>query len=68
MEYADQYTKKEKIIRFTVFVILGLAVIAFNKLVFFLILTNKKFGLLSQLTKSFIHIFSSITMHRIKQR
>ncbi|ASO31097.1 hypothetical protein CG015_18265 [Vibrio anguillarum] len=40
MEYADQYTKKEKTIRFTVFVILGLAVIAFNKFVFFPLMTD----------------------------
>ena len=40
MEYAEEYTKKEKIIRFTVFIILGFAVIIFNKLWFLPLVTD----------------------------
>ncbi|MBM4869345.1 hypothetical protein HYO49_22875 [Vibrio parahaemolyticus] len=40
MEYADEYTKKEKVVRFSVFTILGLAVIAFHKFLFLPLVTD----------------------------
>ncbi|EJV9314143.1 hypothetical protein [Shewanella algae] len=40
MEYADEYTKKEKVVRFSVFTILGLAAIAFHKFLFLPLVTD----------------------------
>ncbi len=40
MEYADEYTKKEKVVRFSVFTLLGLAVIAFHKFLFLPLVTG----------------------------
>ncbi|EGQ8503832.1 hypothetical protein BS017_RS23080 [Vibrio parahaemolyticus] len=40
MEYAEEYTTKEKVIRLTVFILLALAIIAFHKIWFLPLVTD----------------------------